>query len=136
MAAHFLLLKGLHQSSINFIDSPRQLALLLDLFSPIFLNRRLPVSGQLPERIHSIRIQIEIMARRLFRESNIPPQIRIDRMLHDETPMLFVKRPDGGWKYIDGTRCDKAMNVEPPGQQRLRNQQSTQQDSDNGTCFH
>ena len=31
MAAHFLLLERLDESSINLIDSPRQLALLLDL---------------------------------------------------------------------------------------------------------
>ena len=95
MAARFLLLERLHESSIDLIDSPRQLALLLDLFSPKFLNRRLTVPWQLPERISSIGIQIEIVAGRLFRESDIPPQIRINGMLHDETPMLFVKGPDG-----------------------------------------
>ena len=35
-------------------------------------------------------------------------------MLHDETPMLFVKRPERGWKHIDGAGSDEAMNVEPP----------------------
>ena len=136
MAARFLLLERLHKPSINLIDSPRKLAFALDLFSPKFLDRRLAVAWQFPERISSIGIQIEIVARRFFRESNIPPQIRIDGMLHDEIPMLFEKRPDCDWKYIDGTGCDKAMNVKPPGRQRPRNQQSTQQQGYNETGFH
>jgi hypothetical protein len=65
------------------------------------------------------------VAGRLFRESNIAPKIRIDRMLHDETPVLFVKGPERGWKHIDGAGSDDAMDVKPPGRQWLRNQQST-----------
>src|SRR4026207_1268209 len=77
VAADFLLLERLREPSVYLIDSPRQLALLLDLFSPKFLSRRLAVPWQLSERIHPIGIQIEIVTRRLFGESNIAPQIRI-----------------------------------------------------------
>ena len=111
MAARLLLLERLHKPSINLIDSPRELALLLDFFSSKFLNRRLTVPWELPERIHSIGIQIEIVTGRLFREPNIAPQIRIDGMLDDETSMLFVKGPEIGWKHIDGASGDEAMDV-------------------------
>jgi hypothetical protein len=63
------------------------------------------------------------MAGRLFHESNVTPEIRVDGMLHDEIPMLLVKRPEGGRKQINGAAGDEAMNVKPPGLQRLRKQQ-------------
>jgi hypothetical protein len=65
--------------------------------------------------MNCIGIQIEIVARRLFGESDVPPQIRIDGMLYDEVAMLLEEGLDGGWKDIDGAAGDETMYVESPG---------------------
>ena len=124
MFPHFLLLECLHEPSIDFVNSPGQLAFLLNLLLPEFLEGCLTVTGQFPERISPIRIQIEIMAGRFIDESKIAPKIRVDGMFHNETAMLFKKRADCGRKQINRATSDQAMNVKPPSLHRERNPQS------------
>src|SRR5262249_61470557 len=115
-----LLLKGLHEPSKNIIYSPRQLAFAFDFFQPKFLNRGLTLSRQISEWINAKRIQVEKVARRFFSESDIPPQVWIYRMFHNEVAMLLEKGPDFGGEGIYCGRGGKKKKVKPPSFKGLR----------------
>ena len=110
-----VLAERLHELVVDLRRPPGQQSVLLHHVLAVLLDGRLVVSRQIREGIRPVAVHVQEVARRLFEEPRVAPQVRVDRVLDDHGAVLLEERPKLRGQQLNRPPREKTMDVEAPG---------------------